>query len=294
MTYRGPVRFAPHLGYLSPEQPLFLSSVGSTDPLAQIRFIADQGFAGIFDPWLISRPAMQIDRIIAAMREHGLESGGIAYASFQTMFSPLFAQVGRTASEELMQRFDSAIDLAGRVGARILAVVLQGTPELSRSEQLAAASEHLRRAGDRAASAGLTIGIEPMIALPDLMLGSTDEALEFLEATDHSAVRLIFDTGHVQAMDGDIHAAWNKSRAHVCVVQLADMPGRVQPGVGTLDLTRLLVEALTTDTVTHLVELEHGWAAASPAIEQAAIAELNAIANAVGAMTQGRDRHDAL
>ncbi|WP_176593232.1 TIM barrel protein [Sphingobium sp. EM0848] len=293
MTYGGPIRFAPHLGYLSPEQPLFLRSVGTPDPIVQIRFIAEQGFAGVFDPWLISRPATQIESIIAAMREHGLESGGIAYASFQTMFTPLFARTGRTACDELKQLFDSAIDLACKVGAKVLAVVLQGTPELSSSKQLAAASEHLRRAGDRAAAAGLTIGIEPMIALPDLMLTSTDSALEFLAATNHAAVRLIFDTGHVQAMDGDIHAAWEKSRDHICVVQLADMPGRVQPGGGTLDLTCFLAEALKSDTFTHLVELEHGWTADSRAIEQAAIFELNNIANAVGAIRQGRDRHDA-
>src|ERR1700739_4105886 len=44
------LRYAPHLGFRSLDTPLFLASVGSTDPMAQIAFIASLGFAGVQDP----------------------------------------------------------------------------------------------------------------------------------------------------------------------------------------------------------------------------------------------------
>src|SRR3546814_6848775 len=44
------LRYAPHLGYLSPV-PQFVQSVGNSDPYDHARFAHDQGFAGLFHPW---------------------------------------------------------------------------------------------------------------------------------------------------------------------------------------------------------------------------------------------------
>ncbi len=40
------LRYAPHLGYRPPFQPLFAASVGSDDPVEQVKFAAGNGFAG--------------------------------------------------------------------------------------------------------------------------------------------------------------------------------------------------------------------------------------------------------
>lgn len=275
------LRYAPHLGYLSPEEPLFRQSVNSLDPVSHIDFAATQGFQGIFDPWMVARPAVEIERMIVSVQAHDLESGGICYAPFADMFTPLFAREGKTGWIEIEQHLERSINLAVKVRAKTLAVVLQGTRDLSWVAQENAAVEHLRKAGDRAVDAGLVIGIEHMIALPDLMLGTTEAAVALLEKVGHPAVRLIFDTGHVSDMDGDIYAAWRLARDHVCALQLADMPGRVEPGAGRLDLIRFLTDAMQDGKASGLIELEHGWSKPSKSIELSGIAALRDIDDAV-------------
>jgi hydroxypyruvate isomerase len=286
MTSRTFMRFAPHLGYLSPEEPLFRQSVGSIDPVDHVHFAAVQGFAGVFDPWIIARPAEQIESLIAALKDQNLESGGICYAPFTDMFTPLFARAGHTAWTEIEQHLERSIDLAVKVGAKTLAVVLQGMRDEPALAQQEAAAEHLRKAGDRAAKSGLVIGIEHMVALPDLMLQTTPAAVSFLDKVDHPAVQLIFDTGHVRDMDGDIRAAWALARDYVCVLQLADMPGRVEPGAGTIDFTRFLADAMRDGKASGLIELEHGWSEPSSATELSGIAALRAIDDAVRRSTE--------
>jgi hydroxypyruvate isomerase len=50
------LRYAAHLGFRSPDAPLFPASAGASDPLTQIEFAASIGFAGIQDPWFATRP----------------------------------------------------------------------------------------------------------------------------------------------------------------------------------------------------------------------------------------------
>jgi hydroxypyruvate isomerase len=86
-------------------------------------------------------------------------------------------------------------------------------------------------------------------------------------------VRLIFDTSHVQIMDGDLidnlRATWDA----VGIVQIADNPGRLEPGTGELNFANFLrvVQELGFDG---LVELEHDWSQPTRACEQAGIAYL--------------------
>ena len=49
------MKFAPHIGLSSPDDFMFPVSAGS-DPIDQIKFIADRGFAGIEDNFLKLRP----------------------------------------------------------------------------------------------------------------------------------------------------------------------------------------------------------------------------------------------
>lgn len=278
MSNDTPVRFAPHLGYITPTEPLFLQSVGTIDPVDHIAFAAQQGFAGIFDPWMLGRPTAEIERLLGALREHDLKCGGLVFAPFSLLFTPIFARAGDDAWREIERNLRPALDLAARTGTKVIEILLQGTPEMAWADQKKIAAGHLRAAGDLAAAAGLVIGIEPMITFPDMMLQTTGEAVAFLEDVDHPAVQLVFDTGHVHDMDGDIHVAWTIARDRVCTIQLADMPGRVAPGTGSLDLVRFLAQAVQDGKADGLIELEHGWTESSVAIEQAAIVALRQIA----------------
>lgn len=50
------LRYASHLGYRSPDSPVFRESVGSLDLAANTGLPLSLGFAGVQDAWVASRP----------------------------------------------------------------------------------------------------------------------------------------------------------------------------------------------------------------------------------------------
>src|SRR3546814_995362 len=62
------LRYAPHLGYLSPV-PQFVQSVGNSDPYDHARFAHDQGFAGLFHPWAGSAAPEQLEQFRKGLDE---------------------------------------------------------------------------------------------------------------------------------------------------------------------------------------------------------------------------------
>ena len=85
------LRYAPHLGFRSFDAPLFLASAGSADPLAQVDFAAANGFAGVQDPWFVSRPPALQEAIVARLAERGLAAGSVVFAGTrETIRTPLW------------------------------------------------------------------------------------------------------------------------------------------------------------------------------------------------------------
>src|SRR3546814_15260311 len=81
------LRYAPHLGYLSPV-PQFVQSVGNSDPYDHARFAHDQGFAGLFHPWAGSAAPEQLGQFRKGLDEFQLEAGALAYAPFEDALKP--------------------------------------------------------------------------------------------------------------------------------------------------------------------------------------------------------------
>src|SRR3546814_21176828 len=83
-----------------------------------------------------------------------------------------------------------------------------------------------------------------MVAVPGMLLQSAYSAAELVSRINHPAVGLIFDTGHVSAMDGDVLTAQRELEHVVCAYQLADMPASVEPGRGGLAFVPLLTRLI--------------------------------------------------
>lgn len=257
--------YAPHLGYLPVDEPLFRKTVGNSDPWDHVAFAAAQGFAGVFHPWAASRPVDEVTRFRAALDHFQLTAGCVVFAPLTAVMSPLWVEPGAAAWETIDAHFARSLPCAQSLGSSVVAVLLMADEARGRKAQEHAAVEHLRRAGDLAANSGLVIGIEPMIDLPSMLLTNTDDTLTLLDRVGHPAVKMIFDTGHIQAMDGDVLAAYRRARNHIGLIQLADMPGRIEPGAGMIDIIAFLSEALRDGNADGLIELEHGWS--QPTIE---------------------------
>lgn len=269
------LRYAPHLGYRPPFEPLFAATVDSLDPVSHIRFAADHGFAGVLYASARGRPAQEQQRVGEALAAHGLEAGCILYTTFDQLRNTSWASDSAPARAWIAAEIAQATAAAKRVGARRLAVLGGADPLRPIAGQHAAFVQNLRYAADIVARDGLTLCLETLSrkSIPDMLLQHMPDALAVVRAADHPAIRLIFDTSHVQIMDGDLLFHLEQAWDSIAIVQLADNPGRFEPGTGEIDFESVL-RVLLQRRFSGLVELEHGWQQPGPESERRGLINL--------------------
>jgi hydroxypyruvate isomerase len=272
------LRYASHLGYRFPEVPLFSASVASEDPVAHIDYAAELGFAGVQYARAVARPRSERRRVRKALERHGLETGCIVYADREIATAPLWGTTSPAARETWTTALEFAFEVANEVNARHVILFSGADPSIPIDVQHQTFIENLKRAAALAEPSNLVLCIENMShrSRTGTLVSYLREGYEIVKAVDSPAVRLIFDTAHVQVMDGDLlenlHAMWDA----IAVVQIADNPGRLEPGTGELNFPNIL-RATHRLGYRGLVELEHDWSHPGSATEQRGLDYLRAM-----------------
>jgi hydroxypyruvate isomerase len=241
-----------------------------------VHFAARERFAGVLYPWAIDSSVEERRAVTAALRETHLQSSCIVVTSWSSVMEPIWVIATKDAEMKLLGLVQRALDVAEEVSSQIVAVLLRGDGSTSSSVLRRRAMDRLRTAADMAGSRGRILGIEPMIAFPDMLLRTFAEGVEFVRTVNHPAVRLIFDTGHVTEMGDPLHSTFADAYDEICLLQLADMPGRVEPGAGEINFVPLLAEAIRR-RYSGFVDLEHGWFTPGETGERRGIERLAAI-----------------
>jgi hydroxypyruvate isomerase len=195
--------------------------------------------------------------------------------------TPLWVDSGKTVTRQLREVIRYAISIAQELQSKVLAVLIRGSTEAPIGLQRQNAINNLRALAPEVADAGLVMGIEPMILLPDMFLQNVADALTLVREVNHAAVQIIFDTGHVQMMDQNVLGRLEECAGHMALIQLADQPGRVEPGAGQIDFVSFL-ECAVRGGYTGLFDLEHGWLHSTPSGEQEGLARIQLLDKAVG------------
>jgi hydroxypyruvate isomerase len=97
---------------------------------------------------------------------------------------------------------------------------------------------NLRFAAERFATAGATVLIEPInsrIDMPGYWLDDLARGFRLLEAIDRPNVRLQYDIYHAQIMAGDLARTLEANLGRIGHIQIADNPGRHEPGTGEIN-----------------------------------------------------------
>ena len=104
------------------------------------------------------------------------------------------------------------------------------------------ADGNLRFAADACETANVTLLIETnnLVEHPGYYLARLEQAADIIAAVDHPRLRMLFDTFHVGLNEGNIVDNFNRHLALIDHVQIADVPGRHQPGEGDLDFDVIL------------------------------------------------------
>lgn len=102
---------------------------------------------------------------------------------------------------------------------------------------------NLRHAADRLATVGVTVLIEPInsrLDMPGYWLDDVAKGLRLLEKIDRANVKLQYDLYHAHIMADDSARRLEEQIACLGHVQLADYPGRHEPGTGEINYPLLL------------------------------------------------------
>lgn len=139
---------------------------------------------------------------------------------------------------EWREAFASALELATDLGCPAINV-LAGNRVLDAADadQLGCLAENLAWALEAARPAGVAVVTELLNRQenPDYLLASLDDARPILDRLGPLGWRLQLDTWHLGMTDPDVAGAIRRAGAHVGHLQVADVPGRHEPGSGALD-----------------------------------------------------------
>ncbi|MBI4279636.1 MAG: hydroxypyruvate isomerase family protein [Armatimonadetes bacterium] len=122
----------------------------------------------------------------------------------------------------------------GLVGVR-----LRDVPE---AEQHACLVDNLRHAATELEKAGLRFQVEPLndTDTPGFYLTTSRQAFRLMDDVGHPNIALQYDVYHMQIMEGNLTTTIINNLQRIPHIQIADVPGRHQPGTGEINFPFLL------------------------------------------------------
>ncbi|MFZ3001069.1 MAG: hydroxypyruvate isomerase [Undibacterium umbellatum] len=141
-------------------------------------------------------------------------------------------------AEEFRQGVEVAIAYAKALKVtqlNCLVGIRQSNVSTQESEQTLVSN--LRYAADKLKAANISLLIEAINTydIPGFFLSSTQQALDLIRATGSDNIFVQYDIYHMQRMEGELINTIKNNLAMIRHVQLADNPGRFEPGTGEIN-----------------------------------------------------------
>ena len=169
-----------------------------------------------------------------------LAANGLAQVLINTPLGPagergLACLPGREA--DFRDGIEQALEYAVGLGCGCVNV-MGGAPPAGVAYDTAAAlyAANLHWAGERAAGTGIKLVIEPLNPrdAPGNFLRTQEQAAAIIAAIGHDRLGLQFDLYHCQITQGDLTTRLEALMPLIDHMQLADVPGRHEPGTGEI------------------------------------------------------------
>ncbi len=141
-----------------------------------------------------------------------------------------------------------ALELARRLACPRLNALVGLEQEGRREEQLELAAENVAWAADQAAPHGIEVMIEAVNTWDNgpYLVPTTRAAAAFQDTVGRPNVKIQWDAYHMQRMEGNLVATLREHFDRITHIQVADSPGRNEPGTGEINFSYVLeqIEAL--------------------------------------------------
>ncbi len=146
--------------------------------------------------------------------------------------------------EQFRENVPVALDLASRLGCEKLNALVGHERPGRRKEQLELAKENVAWAADKAAERGVEIQVEAVNTFENgpFLLYTTKDMVEFVASVGRGNVKSQYDVYHMQRMEGNLVANLREHIGGIGHVQIADSPGRNEPGTGEINYEYVLGE----------------------------------------------------
>jgi hydroxypyruvate isomerase len=205
--------------------------------LDRVRKVAEAGFSHYeFWQW---RPK-DIEAIVKLNKELGLQT--VQFSASPKTFSQGITDPARR--EEFVADIKAAVAVAQKLGVKKVCVVAgEETQGLSRDEQTKAVIEALKAGAEVVSAAGITIILEPLNVLvdhPKQLIVTSQQGAQVIQAVGSPNVRMLFDVYHQQISEGNLSGNIRKYKDLIGYFQIADHPGRHEPGTGEINYAHVL------------------------------------------------------
>jgi len=245
------LKYAPNFG-------TFKQNAG-TDPIDNIKFMADHGFRAIFDNGLMRKPKDLVDKIVKELDRQDMDLGpfvlqGIGGKSFVT-------RGDKEIRRKIVKMATDGVEFAKRAHAK-WALLVPGAYDtgLEWDYQTANVIDNLRYVAEICEPSGLVIVLEPLNAWtnhPGLFLTKIPQAYMICRAVNSPSIKIVDDLYHQQITEGNlipnIRMAWDE----IASFHLGDNPGRKEPTTGEINY-RNIFKYLHEKGYDGVLCMEHG------------------------------------
>ena len=202
----------------------------------------DAGFDAVESWWPFATAVpddREVDAFVAAVRD-----AGVRFVSLNAYGGDLAAGERGVASlpgreAEFRDNLDVAVGLAEALGCPTLHVLYGRRDGSDPDRQDELAIEHLRLAVGAAERVGAGVVVEALSGDERYPVRTAAEALRVLDRVGPGA-RFLCDVYHLSVNGDDPEAVVRRHADRIGHVQVADAPGRHQPGTGTVDVAGCL------------------------------------------------------
>ena len=202
--------------------------------LERLRKVKEAGFTH-YEFWRWKEPGKDIDAIASLNRELGLHT---------TQFSAFWGITDPARKEAFIEAVRACLPVAEKLNVKKLCVVAgekaQGLDDDAMDRAVVAA---LKAGAEVVAPAGVTLILEPLNILvnhPGQHVITSAHAARILRAVDSPHVRMLFDVYHQQISEGNLTGNIRKYKDLIGYYQIADHPGRHEPGTGEIRYAQVL------------------------------------------------------
>lgn len=183
----------------------------------------------------------EVDSFIAAVRDAGVTLIGLNFFAGDLAGPDCGVVSLPDRSSQFRDNVDVVVGIGRQLGVGAFnALYGNRVDTASPQEQDELAVENLRLAAAAAAGIGATVLVEPVSGPKPYPLRTAADVIGVLDRVGADNVGFLCDLFHLANNGDDVEAAVATHASRIAHVQIADHPGRHEPGTGTLDLDGLL------------------------------------------------------